>query len=222
MILLPFFQENKQKNVKKLVYLVFFIYLCTCKSKSIMMIDLCNRLVDNYLTKDDLLDRVEIRKTSPSDLEDICNTLSKAFDMYSSEEAYMQLMQSRARLDESVKLVDRETGEIYGLLIFCEYPIKYGSPILHFEKEIAEFLDNFAQINGHSFIIDERLRGTGLDRKMLMFNGEFLRDNYDMIWAAVEVDLKTHDYWKRLGFVELFRIPEAVFYMMPLNKKLVE
>lgn len=187
-----------------------------------MMIDLCNRLVDNYLTKDELLERVEIRKASPSDLEDICNTLSKAFDMYSSEEAYMQLMQSRARLDESVKLVDKETGEIYGLLIFCEYPIKYGSPILHFEKGIAEFLDNFTQINGHSFIIDERLRGTGLDRKMLMFNGEFLRDNYDMIWAAVEVDLKTHDYWKRLGFVELFRIPEAVFYMMPLNKKLVE
>ena len=138
MILLPFFQENKQKNVKKLVYLVFFIYLCICKSKSIMMIDLCNRLVDNYLTKDDLLERVEIRKTSPSDLEDICNTLSKAFDMYSSEEAYMQLMQSRARLDESVKLVDKETGEIYGLLIFCEYPIKYGSPILHFEKKIKK------------------------------------------------------------------------------------
>ena len=187
-----------------------------------MMIDLCNRLVDNYLTKDDLLERVEIRKTSPSDLEDICNTLSKAFDMYSSEEAYIQLMQSRARLDESVKLVDKETGDIYGLLIFCEYPIKYGSPILHFEKGIAEFLDNFTQVNGHSFVIDERLRGTGLDRKMLTFNGKFLGENYDMIWAAVEVDLKTHDYWKRLGFVELFRIPEAVFYMMPLNKKLVE
>ena len=187
-----------------------------------MMIDLCNRLVDNYLTKDDLLERVEIRKTSPSDLEDICNTLSKAFDMYSSEEAYIQLMQSRARLDESVKLVDKETGEIYGLLIFCEYPIKCGSPILHFEKGIAEFLDNFTQINGHSFVIDERLRGTGLDRKMLMFNSKFLKENYDMIWAAVEIDLKTHDYWKRLGFIELFRIPEAVFYMIPLNKKLIE
>ena len=187
-----------------------------------MMIDLSNRLVDNYLSKEDLLKKVEIKKTCQDDLIDICNTLSKAFDMYSSEEAFMQLTQSRARLDESVKLVDRETGEIYGLLIFCEYPIKYGSPILHFEKGIADFLDNFTQINGHSFIIDERLRGTGLDRKMLMFNSEFLKNNYDMIWAAVEVDLKTHNYWKRLGFVELFRIPEAVFYMIPLNKKLVQ
>lgn len=186
-----------------------------------MMIDLCNRLVDNKLTKNDLLERVEIRKTTPNDLEDICDTLSRAFDMYSPEEAYLQLMQSRARLDESVKLVDKETGDIYGLLIFCEYPIKYGSPILHFEKGIAEYLDNFTQINGHSFVIDERLRGTGFDRKMLFYNLRFLAETYDMIWIAVEIDLRTHAYWQRLGFIELFRIPEAVFYMLPLNKKLL-
>ena len=185
------------------------------------MLDLCNRLVDNKLTKDDLLERVEIKKTTPDDLEDICDTLSRAFDMYSPEEAYLQLMQSRARLDESVKLVDRETGGIYGLLIFCEYPIKYGSPILHFEKGIADYLDNFTQINGHSFVIDERLRGTGLDRKMLFYNLKFLAANYDFIWCGVEIDLKSHNYWQRLGFIELFRIPEAVFYMMPLNKKLL-
>ena len=141
-----------------------------------MMIDLCNRLVDNKLTRDDLLERVEIRKTTPDDLENICDTLSRAFDMYSPEEAYLQLMQSRARLDESVKLVDKETGDIYGLLIFCEYSIKCGSPILHFEKGIAEYLDNFTQINGHSFVIDERLRGTGLDRKMLFYNLRFLAE----------------------------------------------
>ena len=187
-----------------------------------MMIDLCNRLIDNDLDKKDLLERVEIRKTTPSDLEYICNTLSRAFDMYSPEEAYMQLMQSKARLDESIKLVDKYTGDIYGLLTFCENPIKCGSPIMMKERGIAEYLDNFTQINGHSFVIDERLRGTGLDRKMLFYNLRFLAETYDMIWIAVEIDLRTHAYWQRLGFIELFRIPEAVFYMMPLNKKLIE
>ena len=198
------------------------MYLCTCKSKSAMMIDLCNKLVDNYLTKAELLERVEIRKTTPDDLGDICDTLSKAFDMYSSDEAFFQLMQSRARLDESVKLVDKYTGEIYGLLMFCENPIKFGSPIVEYEKGICDFLDGYNQVNGHSFVIDERLRGTGLDKKMLFYNIEFLAKTYDLIWIAVEIDLRTHAYWQRLGFVELFRIPEAVFYMMPLNKKLVE
>ena len=59
-----------------------------------MMIDLCNRLVDNKLTKNDLLERVEIRKTTPNDLENICDTLSRAFDMYSPEEAYLQPLHS--------------------------------------------------------------------------------------------------------------------------------
>lgn len=187
-----------------------------------MMIDLCNRLVDNKLTKNELLERVEIRKTTPDDLEAICNTLSRAFDMYSIDEAFFQLMQSRARLDESVKLVDKYTGDIYGLLMFCENPIKFGSPIVEVESGIADYLDGFSQVNGHSFVIDERLRGTGLDKKMLFFNLKFLANTYDLIWIAVEIDLRTHAYWQRLGFIELFRIPEAVFYMMPLNKKLIE
>ena len=186
-----------------------------------MMIDLCNKLVDNNLTKNDLLERIEIRKTCPEDIEAICNTLSKAFDMYSAEEAYQQLLQSRARLDESIKLVDKETGEIYGLLMFCEYPITIGSPIRLLNQDMADYLSQFVQVNGHSFIIDERLRGTGLDRKMLFHNINFLIKNYDFIWAGVEIDLKSHRYWERLGFIEVFRIPEAVFYMMPLNKKLV-
>jgi hypothetical protein len=85
---------------------------------------------------------------------------------------------------------------------------------------MADYLSQFVQVNGHSFIIDERLRGTGLDRKMLFYNIKFLMKNYDFIWAGVEIGLKSHRYWERLGFIEVFRIPEAVFYMMPLNEKL--
>jgi hypothetical protein len=187
-----------------------------------MRIDLCNKLVDNNLTKEGLLERVEIRKTSTEDLVQICKTLAKAFDLSCDSEAYGQLCQSKALLEDSVKLVDKESGEIYGLLIFCEYPIKLGSPISFLEKELSEYLDRYAQVNGHSFIIDERLRGTNLDKQMLYFNIKFLRDNYDFIWMGVERDLKTHDYWKRLGFVDIFEIPEAVFYLIPLSEKMIK
>lgn len=184
-----------------------------------MQIDLCNKLVDNNLTRQELLGRVEIRKTSIEDLEDVCMVLAKSFNLSSPLEALFQMEHSNARLNESVKLVDKETNEIYGLLIFCEYPIMQGSPIMMEEKELAEYLSNFSQVNGHSFIIDERLRGCGIDKKMLEFNTDFLTKNYDLIWIAVERDLGTHNYWQRLGFVEVFKISEAVFYLLPLNKK---
>lgn len=186
-----------------------------------MMIDLCNKLVDNDLTKNDLLEKVEIQKTTKEDLDQICKTLAKAFDLESEGEAYKQLTQSNALLNESIKLVDKETNEIYGLLIFCEFPIRIGSPISFFERGLTEYLEGFIQVNGHSFVIDERLRGTNLDKKMLYHNIKFLSDNYDLIWIGVERDLKTHDYWKRLGFVEVFEIPEAVFYLIPLSKKMI-
>ena len=186
-----------------------------------MKIDLCNKLVNNDLTKQDLLERVEIKKTSKDDLDSICKTLAKAFDLSCEGEAYQQLIQSNALLDESIKLVDKENGEIYGLLIFCEYPIKVGTPILFKDENLANYFDEFTQVNGHSFIIDERLRGTNLDKKMLYYNIKFLSENYDFIWIGVEESLRSFRYWERLGFTEVFRIPQAVFYLAPLSKKMI-
>lgn len=186
-----------------------------------MGIDLCNKLVNNDLTKNDLLERVEIQKTSKNDLDKICKTLAKAFDLESEGEAYQQLTQSNALLDESIKLVDKDTKEIYGLLMFCEFPIKIGSPILFFESELAQYLDDFIQVNGHSFIIDERLRGTNLDRKMLYFNIKFLAENYDFIWIGVEKSLNSLPYWHHLGFIDVFEIDEATFLALPLSKKMI-
>lgn len=187
-----------------------------------MMIDLCNRIVDNDLTREQLLEKVEIKHTTEEDFNDICETLAKAFGLSSKYEAMFQLINSNVLIEQSVKLTDKENGDIYGLLTFCEYPISKGSPIQIVEKGLGEYLDGFKQINGHSFIIDERLRNIGLDKKMLYFNREFLTDNYDMIWVGVEESLKSHNYWKRLGFTEIFNIREAVFYMLPLNEKLVQ
>ena len=186
-----------------------------------MGIDLCNKLVDNDLTQNDLLERVEIRKTSKEDLDQICETLAKAFDLSSSDEARFQLEQSNGLLEESIKLVDKETNEIYGLLIFCEWPIRRGSPIAFFESGLTQYFDEFTQVNGHSFIIDERLRGTSLDKQMLYFNIEYLAKNYDLIWIGVEESLRSKSYWKRLGFVEVFKIPEATFFVVPLSEKMI-
>lgn len=186
-----------------------------------MQIDLCNKLVDNNLTRDELLEKVVIKKTTKDDLEQICKTLAKAFDLSSEFEAFTQLTQSQALLDESIKLVDKETGDIYGLLMFCEFPIQMGSPIIMRERSLAEYLNNFVQVNGHSFIIDERLRGTHLDKKMLFYNIEFLSNNYDFIWIGIEESLHTESYWERLGFVKVFEIEEAKFYLAPLSKKMI-
>ena len=186
-----------------------------------MQIDLCNKLVDNDLTKNDLLERVEIKKTSKDDLEEICKTLAKAFDLSCEGEAFQQLIQSNALLDESIKLVDKENGDIYGLLMFCEYPIKVGTPIMFEEPNLGEYFNDFKQVNGHSFIIDERLRGTNLDKKMLFHNIKFLRDNYDFIWIGVEESLRSNRYWERLGFIEVFNIPQATFYLAPLSEKMI-
>lgn len=186
-----------------------------------MQIDLCNKLIDNDLTRNDLLERVEIKKTSKDDLENICKTLAKAFDLSCEGEAFQQLIQSNALLDESIKLVDKENGDIYGLLMFCEYPIKIGTPIMFEEPNLGEYFDKFKQVNGHSFIIDERLRGTNLDKKMLFYNIKFLSENYDFIWIGVEKSLRTLAYWHFFGFTDIFITKEATFLMLPLSNKLI-
>jgi hypothetical protein len=62
-------------------------------------------------------------------------------------------------------------------------------------------------------------RATSIDKRMLRLQNEYL-NQYELIWCAVEESLGTDNYWKRLGFKELFRIPEATFYGL-FNKNLV-
>ena len=184
-----------------------------------MMIDLCNRLVNNDLTKEELLPNIEVVSTTYEDAPILTELLAKCFNLPSQEDALRQLLYSNAQLDNSVKAIDKRTGEIYGFLIFSIFPIHVGSPLFHVNARLGGFLVQFRQLNGHSFILDERLRGTGIDRKMLFYQSEYLNE-FELIWIAVERDLKTHSYWKRLGFRELFKIPEATFYGF-FNDKIV-
>ena len=176
-----------------------------------MMIDLCNRLVDNNLEREEILKNIVITGTTYEDAPILTELLAKCFGLYDQEFALRQLLFSNAQLDNSVKAIDKRNGDIYGFLILSKFPIHIGSPIMHLNTKLAGFLIQFSQINGHSFIIDERLRGTGIDKKMLRYQKDFL-DGFEMIWCAVEESLGTDNYWKRLGFKEIFRIPEATFF----------
>ena len=176
-----------------------------------MMIDLCNRLVDNDLEREEILKNIIVTGTTYEDAPILTELLAKCFGLYDQEFALRQLLFSNAQLDNSVKAIDKRNGDIYGFLILSKFPIHIGSPIMHLNAKLAGFLIQFSQINGHSFIIDERLRGTGIDKKMLRYQKDFL-DEFEMIWCAVEESLGTDNYWKRLGFKEIFRIPEATFF----------
>ena len=169
------------------------------------------------MTKEELLDNIDIVKTSESDIDDIINLFSMYFGINDKKIAKMQLTNTNAMLNESVKVIDKRDGKIYGILIFSDFPIYKGSPIMLINNELGKILMNLKQVNGFVFIIDEILRGTGVDKKMLQLQKEFI-NSYDFIWAAVGSDLNTHKYWKRIGFKELFSIEEATFYIL-FNKK---
>lgn len=179
-----------------------------------------NVFYDDNKTKNELIDNCIICKTSYSDVTDIVKILSKSFSIYSEREVVRQLLYSNADLDNSVKLIDKRDGKIYGLLIFSKFPINVGSPIINVNCLLNDYLSKFKQVNGHSFIIDIRLRGTSLDKKMLYYQKDYI-DKYDFIWCGVEKELKTHKYWEYLGFIKLFETDEAIFYIYPKDKKML-
>lgn len=175
---------------------------------------------DDNKTKDELINNCILCKTSYSDVVEIVKILSKSFSIYSEREVVRQLLYSNADLDNSVKIIDKRDNKIYGLLIFSKFPINAGSPIINFNIKLSDYLSKYTQINGHSFIIDIRLRGTSFDKKMLLFQKDYVNE-YDFIWCGVEKELKTHKYWEHLGFVKLFETDEAIFYIYPKDKKLL-
>ena len=181
-----------------------------------MAIDLCNRFGNLEMTKEELLANVVVTSTVPDDVATIIKFTTKSWNLSGDFESFNQMVHSRVDFNKSVKVMDKRNGEIYGLLLFAYYPIQQGSPLHGINHNLDRYLNQYSQLNGHSFIIDERLRGSGIDKKMLFFAKDYI-DTFDFVWCAVEKDLKSHDYWKKLGFKELFSIPEASFYIRSNN-----
>ena len=182
------------------------------------MIQKCTTLHDDTKSREELLNHIDICKTSYKDAYQIINILMKAFNIPSDAEALRQLLYTNANLDESVKVVDKRDGKIYGLLILCEHPIQKGSPIFGKSYELGRYLENFSQLHGFAFVIDERLRGEHLHKNLLQFNFNYI-SKFDFIWCAVENDLQSHNYWKRLGFEEVLCNHDAKFYIKFFDKK---
>lgn len=175
------------------------------------MIHLFHQVCDSQTSQKELLDNIEITNTSKEDYDSIVSILSKCFDL-SHNEANFQLHTTNVDLDNSVKVIDKRNGDIYGLLILCRFNITKGSPILQLKPIIGTILGQYDNVNGHSFIIDQRLRGIGIDKQMLNHCKGFV-SQFKFIWCGVESSLKSHNYWKRLGFVECLDIGEAKFYI---------
>lgn len=178
------------------------------------MIKLHNRVSDSNISREELLENIEITTTAHQDYNKILEILSNCFDL-SPNEVAAQFLFSQVDLNNSVKVIDKRNGEIYGLLMLCNYNITVGTPILHINPILGKLLQPFKQINGHSFVLDERLRGLGIDKKMLEHNKDFI-NQHKFIWCAVENSLKSHNYWKKLGFVEALENNEAKFYIKSL------
>lgn len=182
------------------------------------MIQKCRLLHEDGKTREELLNHMTICKTTYKDAVQIVYILTKALGIPSDGETLRQLLYSNANLDESVKLIDQRDGQIYGLLIFSEYPIQQGSPIFGQNHELSQYLKRYSQVNGFAFLIDERLRGDNIHREMLRYNLDYL-NNFDFIWCAVENELLSHNYWKKMGFEEVLCNRDAKFYIRFFDKK---
>ncbi len=169
---------------------------------------------------DELIQNCIVTSTTYSDVFEIVKILSKSFNINSKQEVVRQLLYSKADLDNSVKIIDKRDNKIYGLLIFSEFNINEGSPILLNNNELGKYLSNYTQINGYSFIIDKRLRNTSFDKLMLDYCKDFVNE-FDFIWCGVEKKLKSHNYWQRLGFVNILKTNDADFYVYSNNKKML-
>ena len=178
-----------------------------------------NNLHSDGKTKEELLEHIKITKTSYSDVVEILDILSKTFNI-DEHEALRQLLYSKADLDNSVKLIDKRDNKIYGLLIFSLFQIQNGSPIANINPFLSDYLCEFSQLNGHSFVIVERVRGCGVVNEMLMFQKKYI-DKFDIVWCGVENDLKSHKYWERLGFLPIIEDNHGIFYVKTKDKKMM-
>lgn len=168
------------------------------------------------ISKEELIDNVKICNTDEDDFFDITYILWKSMGLPSRNVAEFQLRSSKININNSIKLIDSRDKVIYGLLVLCDFPIQVGTPIQSQDSLAAYALNDIKQINGFLFVIDQRLRGCGFDKKMIEFAMDFIK-NYDICWIAVDNDLKSHNYWKRFGFTEILNIDEAKFYVKFLN-----
>lgn len=106
-------------------------------------------------------------------------------------------------------------GNIIGVLIFGNYDICTGSPIIYYNKSYIDKFINKKGINGYMFFVNKENRGKNIDKKLIMYSYKSIKEKkYDYIWIGVDKKLKSHNYWLKHGFEKLFDFSDkASFYI---------
>lgn len=162
------------------------------------------------LTEDEMFDNVVLRECDPSDILNVADAVMKTFGLPTLDMTLRTFDEHKVDLYNSVLAVDAFTDEIYGVLLFAYHPL--SSEIRKNDISFQDFLQTLDMVEGHAFLLDERLRGKGIDKEMLDFAKPFL-NTFDAVWCGVDNDMKSHKYWERLGFKKMGENHNACFYM---------
>lgn len=150
------------------------------------------------------LDGIRILKTEASDYEEILNILSEEFNFMSREEIARDIKD--VNLSISIKAIDKD-NKIIGILLFqntdfSEYMKRVKKVIkTNFDNDYIKSLKTKKGISGTAFVISKEYRGTLLN-KMFIKETPSIISGYDYVLSEVDERLKTHNYWKRMGFKE--------------------
>lgn len=170
---------------------------------------------DNDLTKKEILERCIVDYTDNLDFFNVIDILVKNFKIPSVQEAIRYAFKINIDLENSVKYYDPETGDVYGLLLVADNKVTDAIPHLQYRNPLLPaFFKSLKQKEGVAFILDKRVRGVGLDQVMLQTYKD--TDDYqekDIMWCGVQHELKSHEYWKKNGFIKFFSDPAAKFYL---------
>mgnify|MGYP000028948632 CR=1 FL=1 len=155
-----------------------------------------------------------------TDLDEIITFLAENLIHEQPNIILSQLINSKIDFDKSWKIIDKKTHKIYGVLILCNFMITQGTPLSMVKPHLANYLSKLQHVNGYAFVIDKTLRGKKFDIQLLH---KCLTNisSYDYIWCGVDTNLKSHNYWKKLGFIEICKIQEATFYLYPIKKNIL-
>lgn len=156
-----------------------------------------------------------MRNLNFSDIEEISKN-TKLLHEFGIDSGSFLYQIGTVNLNYDLSVVEHdENGEIIGMLVFGNYSILDGSPIINMCWNKAKILSKKKGLNGYMFYIDNAYRGKGLDKKMIEYAYPKIIDKgYDYIWIGVASEFRSHAYWLRKGFKKLFDFSDkATFYI---------
>lgn len=109
-------------------------------------------------TTDEIISNLVIGKLNANDIEQIGQISATCLPVNSADEAIEQFYMTHGIINQSIKAYDKDSGRIYGMLLFSDYPIYCGSPMLDFKPDLANELKNKRGINGFSFCVRWKIK----------------------------------------------------------------